>query len=347
MLTASFIIIALSMVWYNEGLNQPSDRTMFVRGAIWLMGSSGVVALAFWLRSLTLVGEAKDRSFKLVESKSRRSEKLVQDFDGVGFFVFLALHLWAFASGSPLIRILTVVSWLGVALVAAYLRILIHELGHLIAAWLLHSDLRKMQVGIGPVLWSRSFENGLKCEWRARPLGGYMLATHRGSDGFRFRQSIFVLGGPIADLILLLGSYQLILRAFGGLEAAFVGSASGLVAVALFWWTASSAVGGLVPFKFWMEDRRVWTDGYWLFLLWTSARDQIAKLAVSCDWRRGLEMLKHDLPKEKRVGAVEVARSEVTAQGSENMMTFEQLQARLASRRALRQDQGTKVPESQ
>ena len=330
-LVASFAIIGFSIVWYHEGLSQPSDRMMLAKAVIWLIGSSVVVALVWWLRCLSLVDKVKDQSFKLVESKSGRPEKLVQGATEIGFFALVLVHVWAVDQGTPVIQILHVAGWLSVAFVATHLRILLHELGHLTAAWLLGSDLRKIQVGIGPLLWSRSLENGLRCEWRLRPLGGYLLATHRGSEAFRIRQSVVVAGGPIADFILLFVSYRLITRAFGGLDTAFAGSRIGLFAVAFFWWTAFSAIGGLVPLRIWMGDRRMWTDGYWLLRLWTASRERIAEFAVSHDWRRGLEMLENDIRK-KRTDVLPAELPECAARRNEDVPNFQQLQARLASR---------------
>jgi hypothetical protein len=66
---------------------------------------------------------------------------------------------------------------------------------------------------------------------------------------------------------------------------------------ALFWWMALSAVGGLVPHKVWMGHHKLWTDGYWLFYLWTGSGADIAELARSANWRDLLKLFQSDGPR--------------------------------------------------
>jgi regulator of sigma E protease len=85
--------------------------------------------------------------------------------------------------------------------------ILIHELGHLIAAKLLHIPIERFSIGFGPKLWS--FGKG-QTEYRisAFPIGGYVLLKIEDEDDFFLipprRRIAFALGGPFANVILAL-----------------------------------------------------------------------------------------------------------------------------------------------
>ena len=83
--------------------------------------------------------------------------------------------------------------------------ILIHELGHLVAAWIAGIPVARFSIGFGPKLcgwkWGRTEY------WLAPvPLGGYVLpAIADEADYFRLpvgRRILFALGGPLANLLL-------------------------------------------------------------------------------------------------------------------------------------------------
>ncbi len=84
------------------------------------------------------------------------------------------------------------------------LLILIHELGHLIAAKLSNIPIERFSVGFGPKLWA--FGKG-QTEYRlsAFPIGGYVLPRVENEDGLLLipsRQCIaFALGGPLANVV--------------------------------------------------------------------------------------------------------------------------------------------------
>ena len=293
-LLASFFVIAMLIVWFQEGLLQTADRKMLGAGVKWLLGAGVLVGVAWWLHRRIVGSERRDDTFKLVESKSGNSEKIAQDVVEILFFVLLAIWLWALNPESTAMKIPSVAGWLVVGFLGKHVRVALHEIGHLGAARLLGFDLRKIQVGTGPLLWSHSFANGLLWEWRAWSQGGFVLATQRNIKGFRVRQSLFIAAGPLVDLVVLWLSYQLITRVFGGLRMASVESAGGLIASVLFWWMALSAVGGLVPHKVWMGHHKLWTDGYWLLKLWTGSHAHLVELARRSDWRGLLELLESD-----------------------------------------------------
>jgi len=85
--------------------------------------------------------------------------------------------------------------------------ILIHELGHLIAAKLSAIPIERFSVGFGPKLWA--WGKG-QTEYRlsAFPIGGYVLPKIEKEDDFFLipsrRRIVFALGGPLANIALAL-----------------------------------------------------------------------------------------------------------------------------------------------
>jgi len=85
--------------------------------------------------------------------------------------------------------------------------ILIHELGHFVAAKSVGIPVERLSIGFGPSLWSRRI--GLT-EYRIAliPLGGYVLpAVSDEADYYRIpagKRIILALGGPAANVLLVL-----------------------------------------------------------------------------------------------------------------------------------------------
>ncbi len=84
------------------------------------------------------------------------------------------------------------------------LLILVHELGHLIAAKLSNIPIERFSIGFGPILWA--FGKG-QTEYRlsAFPLGGYVMPKIENEDEFFLIPSrrciAFALGGPLANVV--------------------------------------------------------------------------------------------------------------------------------------------------
>jgi regulator of sigma E protease len=85
------------------------------------------------------------------------------------------------------------------------LLILIHELGHFIAAKLLDIPIELFSIGFGPKLWSIRIG---QTEYRisALPIAGYVLPKIKDFDDFfqinSHKRIFFALGGPAANIIL-------------------------------------------------------------------------------------------------------------------------------------------------
>jgi hypothetical protein len=339
-LFATFFVIAMLIVLCQEGRLQPTDQWMLGQASKWLLIACAFIGIAFWLRC-KIGGEAAGESFRLVESKSGNSEKGFQGISNSVFVILLAIWFWALIPGKDLAKIPAVAGWLILGFLLMHARIALHELGHLAAAGLLGMELRKIQIGEGPLLWSRLLGNGLLCEWRAWSRGGgFVAAYHRTSKGFRVRQFLFTVAGPLADLFILWSTYQLITLAFGSLAAAMTHSAGGLLVVGFFWWTAFSAVGGLIPRKVLVHRRLHWTDGYWLFRLLAGLKTGFPQGAYDSDWKQALEMMTSDRPQ------MEMSPENVKQESTElfaNPLSFCEQRARLSTL-LLRQSSPTSSP---
>ncbi len=111
-------------------------------------------------------------------------------------------------------------TYLLIALLIGFL-ILVHELGHLLAAKWTGIPVARFSIGFGPKL----------CGWRWRgtdywlapiPLGGYVLpAVEDEAEFFRIpfaRRVIFSLGGPLANLLLPVALFAILNVMAGGLS---------------------------------------------------------------------------------------------------------------------------------
>lgn len=97
-------------------------------------------------------------------------------------------------------------NYLAVLLIIGLL-ILIHELGHFIAARAVGVPIEVFSVGFGPALWRKTI-GGTEYRLSLVPLGGYVLpAVKDEQDYFRipiYKRIIFSLGGPAANLVPIL-----------------------------------------------------------------------------------------------------------------------------------------------
>jgi hypothetical protein len=325
LLTGCFIAV-MGIVWFREGALLLEDKQMLAKAVPWFLGSGVFMCITWWLGRQT--GGKRDDSFRLVKSSGGRSEELVQQASQVIFFVVSAIYLWATIPGNSTLKVPMIAGWLIFGYLGLHLRILLHELGHFLVAWSLRFAMRKIQVGVGPRLWACSFANGLLCELRAWPHGGFVFATPRSSRNFRARQFLFVAAGPLTDALILWSAYQLILYSFGGLAAAFVHGAGGLIASVLFWFTAMSAVGGLIPQTVWIGGNKLRSDGYLLFQLCISSHVGPAGFPLNPNWKEALELFQSSSPQTAFLDTGSFCAGEPSACSK----AFRQQQARLGSR---------------
>jgi len=92
--------------------------------------------------------------------------------------------------------------------------ILIHELGHLLAAKFCGIPIQRFSVGFGPRIWGFR-RRGTEYRLSLVPLGGYVLPEGESEEDYlrhpAFRRILFSLGGPLANMI----------AAFAALSAAY------------------------------------------------------------------------------------------------------------------------------
>ena len=293
-LISSFITIALAVVCWREGRLLTEDRQVLGQAVKWLFLGVIVVGVGRWFYLKVVVKNPRDDTFKLVRSKSTKTEALAFRVTEICGFLILASWIYSSSAGNIVIRISLAIGWLIIALLASYACVGFHELGHLVTAWCLKMKLCKIQVGVGPVIWSHRSPNRFLWQWRAWPYGGFTFAFHPTVRSFRIRHILFVAGGPLGDLILLCATYEIITRFFGGLGEAWSSGPGGVVAVVGFWRHAIGASEGLIPLKFWFEGQQIWTDGYWLFRLVTSSNATIQQLASASNWTGTFELHSSD-----------------------------------------------------
>ena len=328
-LITTSLIAALFIAWHHEGRLLAEDWRIFWAAAKSLAVACAVTSFAFWIRKRLIAGEGRDDSFKLVRSASREQERLAQEISQSGLFALLAVCLWTVTSGNVLMRIGTVTGLLTIAFLTLHLRILIHELGHLGAARMLNYQLYKMQVGAGPVLLSYSFAKYLHFEWRVWPHCGFVLAGNPRREHSRLRRSFFISAGPISDILFLWIAYKAIELFYGGFPAVFEHGAGGLLIGVLFSWFVLGALSALIPHKTWLGNRKISSDGYLLFRLWTAPKDQIAELMMNPDATEALAMLRTTSSEEAK--SLTTSESIVPKEGA-NIDAFRQQQTRLGSR---------------
>jgi regulator of sigma E protease len=97
-------------------------------------------------------------------------------------------------------------SYLGMFALLSLL-IVIHELGHLIAARLVGIPVAGFSVGFGPKLWARRWGQ-VEYALRALPLGGFVAQAITDEEELRAiplrKRLAFYLGGPLANLVATL-----------------------------------------------------------------------------------------------------------------------------------------------
>jgi len=326
-LLAAFMIIVLLIARFKEGGFYPPDQQMLAKAAIWLAASCLVATAALSLYRRCF---GHDNSLRLGEEKSPRVERLSFAIFDIFAVCGLSFWLWSIIVRNDWLKICIILACLVVGFVGMHLRILFHELGHLMAARIVGFMPRRLQLGVGPVLMSQRSKKGFWFEWLLLPRGGFMAATPTGVSSFRLRQSFFVAGGPIADGLILFGGYRLIVAVYGSLGDSF-SCADGALAAVLLLWTLSSALTGLLPTKAAIGGRRFLTDGYLLLRLWTASNQRLAEWASISDWRKALDLLQGTDENRKAIRNAGSQEARGSASPSENLRILQVQRNRLAS----------------
>ena len=324
---AACFISVMGVVLVQEGRLTPEDKPMLAKAVEWLLASLVVTGLTWWAGRR--LGGKEDDSFRMVQSQTGNSEDRANKAFVIGFFIAAALLLWPTTSTNVIGRISSVLGWLFLTFLGLHLRIFLHELGHLVVAALFRYRLQKLQVGIGSCLGSFRFRNGLRWEWNVWPQVGLVYALPQSRKNFRMRHALFIAGGPVMDALIIWVAYHEITRSFGGLASAFVSGPAGVVTALLFWWTALSFAGGLLPMVAQVDGRKTWNDTYLLFHIVTASRERMRALLLQCDWPHALEMLRAVALEQT---ATSTPLGGTRSDGTSEAVTFPVQRARLASR---------------
>jgi len=286
------LLIAMLLVWFREPFLQPEDEKIVAWASLWTIGAASAVVFSWWLRSRTFPEGHPARRLRLVSSSSELTEQMVHNWSELGLLAVAAVWIW----GSCLAGIGSKLIILVGSLIALYLamhgRILVHELGHLIAAKAVGLNRRRLQVGAGPLIWSRLFRSGFLFEWRIFARGGWVLALPASEKNLRIRQLLFIGAGPVIDFVLICALCFGLTKLCGSLTAAFTYGVTGIIVFMLFWWTVISAVSGLIPHRVNIGGRKLWTDGYWILLLCTASIRRIKDAIRGFDSQMALEFLR-------------------------------------------------------
>jgi Peptidase family M50 len=280
---AGCCIVALGLVWIQEGRFLPQDEQMLGMACAF-GGLSCVFAYGAW--QIARCHGKKDDFFRYRKSSPKPGHRSDLVWLVILFGVFAA-SLSGVLSGPANIRYPAFAGWLVLGFLGLHFQIFVHELGHFTTAWLMRFQLRRMQIGVGPLLWSCSFPNGLRFEWRAWPLGGLVMTTDPATTNVRRRQVLLIAAGPAADVLVLWTGCSLI--SSGAFGPSLWASASGLLVGLVLLWTANSLVGSMIPRTAFLGDRKVRSDGYWLWQLVRVSDKQLAILTAQSRWRQALE----------------------------------------------------------
>jgi len=192
------------------------------------------------------------------------------------FLLFVAIMGGLFAAFDQKTMIGALLLNLALLQILVFLSTVLHELGHLAGAQL--AGLRVFGIEIG---WGRciaDFYTGpLRWQVRALPFGGMAYATMRETASYRLRQSLFVIGGPMVNVVLIIiaiGSFNtderlndVIAQGLSPGMMLFVANAA-LLASSL-WPQESSRSHGQVP-----------NDALLLWRIWKQPESEIAQVPV-------------------------------------------------------------------
>jgi len=125
----------------------------------------------------------------------------------VTFLALLGAALWLCGALADVAAMYAAVFLLAVAVGAAIavfrtLCILVHELGHALAALALGFRVRRVVIGVGPLVRRLNLA-GARVEIRAAPFGGLMCPGPAEGRLVRLRFALVCLSGPVAELAFL------------------------------------------------------------------------------------------------------------------------------------------------
>ncbi len=122
--------------------------------------------------------------------------------------------------------------------------LVLHELGHAVAAWMAGWRGRKIVIGVGPKLWRRRIGQ-TDVTVNLAPISGFIIPGPTSSNAFRLKNAFVYASGPGSELLLLGG----LLAAFGAGTVFGESDTVPLVALKSLAWAIIIGAGfNLLPF---------------------------------------------------------------------------------------------------
>jgi hypothetical protein len=199
--------------------------------------------------------------------------------DSVHIFVF-----WAYAAVLFIALLLAVIlpsislgPWLlNIALYQSFIFIctIIHELGHVGAGRMVGFRIFGVEIGHGRVISEFVF-GGMRWQFRTVLFGGFALGTARDTKLYKLRESLFILGGPLANIVLVAVSVWALPLDASISSGPFKGCAPVLVFLVS---NASLLAYSLWPHRFESQYGKVPNDILLLWDTWWQSRVEVEQL---------------------------------------------------------------------
>lgn len=211
-----------------------------------------------------------------------------------------------------LISCLVLVLFVGACGVVYYFSVIVHELGHLAAAWLVGWDPQTLCIGHGKrrtvfSIGSVDFQLG------SRLSGGMVIACARDVAGFRIKQFVFVLGGLLASASLATLFY---VGARVGEYHPLIGNSHGWLWLAV-WFECWLLAANLWPYTINFAGERVPSDGLSLWQTFWLKKGDIPAILLGHAIHRSTRLVEKGLISEAREELRRGAANAETGLGSE------------------------------
>ena len=250
---------AMGVAWFENHRFAPGDVRPFLVG----VGGTSISVLAFVL-SVFWRRKRDPNSFRLRTSASGKSERFLTRWTVPISLVAFTVVAFSTLEGSPSAKFIATVIGVFIVQFGIYFIILIHELGHATAGWLLGYRMEKIQVGTGRVLWRNEAGDGIRFEWRLNPGAGLVVGWPQYAFASRYRKWLFVAAGPIASIALVLVLLKYVWVADFAARAHHL---PGLVMDTLCYWGIVVAIGNLIPHLLVIDGVQYRSDGYHLLTI--------------------------------------------------------------------------------
>lgn len=123
-----------------------------------------------------------------------RNEARISAIVGIAFAVMILAAVFEEYSASRMSVLFVVLFWVPM--------LILHELGHAFAAWILGWRVREIVIGFGRDLWQWRYGE-TRVRIKLAPVEGYVLPMPKSSHHIRIKSMLIYAAGPGAELLLL------------------------------------------------------------------------------------------------------------------------------------------------